>query len=281
MQHDDRNDDERNGANSDNSASGDGDGDGWDAFDWHAWGEEQSPDDGQGDETGEPRRSAEPGAGRWVSEGGVMRWERPGEVDEEEALDAASEASSQWAKDEIELPPGAPEPLRVRAARAWLLRQRATELDAMGYLLLERRRLHEARSGAEGAAGGGEARHEAPPEDPLPLALALAEHQAAIEEYERLLAELDEIGAHIGPARVLVEFYLRVTERLAELAAQPEAPAEFADALLAAQVEGEENVGSTARPQTPHSTAVWRGQAEAVLQVRRRVERVTAPEPED
>lgn len=201
-----------------------------------------------------------------------MRWERPGEVDEEEALDAASEASSPWAKDEIELPPGAPEVLRARAARAWLLRQRTLELDAMGVLLLERRRLHEARGEAEG---------EAPAEDPLPLALALAEHQAAIEEYERLLAEMDDIASHIGPARVLVEFYLHVMERLAELAAQPEAPAEFADALLAAQVEGEENVRAGATPPTPHSTAVWRGRAEAALQVRRRVERVTAPEPED
>ncbi|HKS71469.1 MAG TPA: hypothetical protein VJQ45_13680, partial [Ktedonobacterales bacterium] len=219
-------------------------------------------------------RAAEPVAGRWVSEGGVMRWERPGEVDEEEALDAASEASSPWAKDEIELPPGAPEALRGRAARAWLLRQRTLELDAMGVLLLERRRLHE-------AGGAGEAEVDAPPEDPLPLALALAEHQAAIEEYERLLAEMDEIASHIGPARVLVEFYLGVMERLAELAAQPEAPAEFADALLAAQVEGEENVRSGATPPTPHSAAVWRGRAEAVLQMRRRIERVTAPEPED
>lgn len=258
----------------DNGDSGtNGDSDGWDAFDGQTGGEDQSPGDGQGDEAGEPRRPGEPGAGRWVSAGGVMRWERPGEVDEAEVLDAASEASSPWAKDEIELPPGAPEALRVRAARAWLLRQRTLELDAMGYLLLERRRLHEAR--------GDEARREAPPDDPLPLALALAEHQAAIEEYERLLAEMDEIAAHIGPARVLVEFYLRLTERLADLAAQPEAPAEFADALLAAQVEGDENVRSGATPPTPHSTAVWRGQAEAALQVRRRVERVTAPEPED
>lgn len=250
-------------------------GDGWDAFDWQTWGEEQQADDsGQDAEAGEPGQPAEPGAGRWVSEGGVMRWERPGEIDEEEALDAASEASSPWAKDEIELPPGAPEVLRARAARAWLLRQRTLELDAMGVLLLERRRLHEAGS-------AGEAEGEAPAEDPLPLALALAEHQAAIEEYERLLAEMDEIASHSGPARVLVEFYLGVMERLAELAAQPEAPAEFADALLAAQVEGEENVQSGAAPPSPHSTAVWRGRAEAALQVRRRIERVTAPEPED
>ncbi|HEX6798138.1 MAG TPA: hypothetical protein VF116_10555 [Ktedonobacterales bacterium] len=252
--------------------AGDTTGDGRDAFDWQSWGEDQPRGDEQSAGAGEPARSTEPGAGHWVSEGGVMRWERPGEIDEAEALDAASEASSPWAKDAIELPPGAPEVLRARAARAWLLRQRTLELDAMGVLLLERRRLHEARGEAEG---------EAPPDDPLPLALALAEHQAAIEEYERLLAEMDEIASHIGPARVLVEFYLRVMERLAELATQPEAPPEFADALLAAQVEGEENVRSGATPPTPHSTAVWRGRAEAALQVRRRVERVTAPEPED
>ncbi len=279
MQHD-------NGTGDDNGDNTGGtSGDGWDAFDWLSWGEDSSPDVGQGGEPlegQEPPRQAEPAGGRWVSVGGVMRWERPGDVDEAEPLDAVSEAGSQWARDEIELPPGAPEPLRVRAVRAWLLRQRSVELDAIGLLLLERRRLHEARTGAEGTGGASEGRHEAPSdEEPLAVALAMTEHQSAIEEYERLLAELDEIAAHIGPARVLVEFHLRLTERLAELAAQPEAPAGFADALLAAQVEGEENVGAGAVPPTPHSTAVWRGQAEAALQARRRVERVTAPEPED
>lgn len=274
-----------------NDRSGGAGGDGWDAFDWLSWGDEPSPDDGRSGvsaEGHESRDQAEQVGGRWVSEGGVMRWERPGEVDEAEPLDAASEAGSQWARDEIELPPGAPEALRVRAARAWLLRQRGVELDAIGFLLLERRRLHEARTGAEGAGspggpgGAGDERGEASPdEEPLALALAMTEHQSAIEEYERLLAEMDEIAAHIGPSRVLVEFYLRLTERLAELAARPEAPAGFADALLAAQVEGEENVGSSAEPPTPHSIAIWRGQAEAALQARRRVERVTAPEPED
>lgn len=289
--------DDENGGHGGNGGSGAGSsgGDGWDAFDWLSWGEdeEQSAADGRGrdDESSAAEEHAEAESGRWVSEGGVMHWERPGEIDEAEPLDAVSEAGSQWASDEIELPPGAPEALRVRAARAWLLRQRTRELDAIGLLLLERRRLHEARTGAEaeGAAGAGPGagvgagaqRREEPPDEPLALALAMTEHQSAIEEYERLLADLDEIAAHIGPARVLVEFYLHLTERLAELAAQPEAPAGFADALLAAQVEGEEHVRAGAPPPTPHSTAVWRGQAEAALQARRRVERVTAPEPED
>lgn len=263
-------------------------GGGWDAFDWNTWGEATS-DGGAGGSgvsgeqsgahaRGEQPETTEPGErGRWVSEGGVMRWERPGEIDEEEPTDAASEAGSPWAADAVELPPGAPETLRVRAARAWMLRQRTLESEAVGYLLLERRKLQEARAGEAG--GPPERETEPPPDDPM--SLALAEHQAAIEEYERLLGELDEIAAHSGPARVLVEFYLRLTERLAELASAPEAPAEFADALLLAQVEDEEAAESGRPVPTPRSHAEWQGRAEAVTQTRRRVERVTAPEPED
>ncbi|HEU5437966.1 MAG TPA: hypothetical protein VFU88_01655 [Ktedonobacterales bacterium] len=262
-------------------------GGGWDAFDWNTWGE-AAPDDRAGDESANGERTRTPAGGeqpeaagergRWVSEGGVMRWERPGELDEEEPSDAASEANSPWATDAVELPPGAPEGMRVRAARAWMLRQRALESEAVGYLLLERRKLQETRAGE----GGGPPEREAePPSDDDPMSLALAEHQAAIEEYERLLGELDEIAAHSGPARVLVEFYLRLTERLAELAGAPEAPAEFADALLLAQVEDEEAAESGRPAPTPRSHAEWQGRAEAVTQTRRRVERVTAPEPED
>jgi len=259
--------------------------DGWDTFDWNAWGEggrsEQSAADGHGEHGTDPESPTEsPPAGErgtWVSEGGVLRWERPGEVDEEEATDTVSEASSPWAADEVELPPGAPESLRVRSARAWMLRQRGLEAEAVGYLLLERRRLQEARAGEE----GGPPEREMEPSADDPLGLGLAEHQAAIEEYERLLGELEEVAAHNGPPRVLVEFYLRLTERLAELASAPEAPAEFADALLLAQVEDEEAAEAGQPAPTPRSHAEWQGRATAATQVRRRVERVTSPEPED
>lgn len=258
-------------------------GSGWDAFDWNTWSEAAADGGASGEQPGTPARGEQPEAGeagergRWVSEGGVMRWERPGEIDEEEPTDAASEANSSWATDAVELPPGAPEGLRVRAARAWMLRQRTLESEAVGYLLLERRKLQETHAGE---AGGPPEREVEPPADD-PMSLALAEHQAAIEEYERLLGELDEIAAHNGPARVLVEFYLHLTERLAELASAPEAPAEFADALLLAQVEDEEAAESGRPVPTPRSHAEWQGRAEAVTQTRRRVERVTAPEPED
>jgi hypothetical protein len=260
--------------------------DGWDAFDWLSWGDEPSSTEGHGEEwegdedTSEPHPTAETrGNGRWVSEGGVLRWERPGEIDEEEALDAASEARSPWATDDLEMPPGAPQGLRARAVRAWLLRQRAAELDAIGTLLLRRRRLHEARAREDGVTSDRDSEEQIAADDPL--ILALTEHQAATEEYERLLTALDESAAHSGPARVLIEFYLHLTERLAELAAQPEAPAQFADALLLARAEEGEPASRAGAPPTPHSTAVWRGHAEAALQTRRRVERVTAPEPED
>ncbi|MFI5273871.1 MAG: hypothetical protein ACHQ4H_12630 [Ktedonobacterales bacterium] len=271
----------RNGSDGNN-------GDSWDAFDWMTWGEEPSAADGHGGEmAGRPARNESrtsgddderraPEGGAWVSEGGVLHWQRPGDVDEEEIIDAASEVNSRWATDDVDLPPGAPDTLRVRAARAWLLRQRANEGDALGYLLLERRKLAEARSSGDDAD---ETEAEPHPDDPL--ALALAEHQAAIEEYERLLAELDDIADHTGPSHVLVEFYLRLGERLAELASQPEAPAEFADVLLMTQVEDEESAPSDARAPSPRASAEWQGRADAALLVRRRVERVTAPEPED
>ena len=143
----------------------------------------------------------------------------------------------------------------------------------MGYLLLERRRLQAtSRSGESSHLDG---------ENEGPLDIALAEHQAAIQEYEHLVEALDEIGAHTGPAHLLVEFYLRINERLAELAADPAAPAEFAAAVLLAPVEDEEAAEPGAAPPTPRALAEWQGRAEAVLYTRKRVERLTAPEPED
>ena len=78
------------------------------------------------------------------------------------------------------------------------------------------------------------------------------------------------------------ELHLALTERLAELAMAPEAPAGFAARVLLAEVEDEEATaqGKAAAP-TPRSTAEWEGQAQAVLLARKRVEFVTAPEPED
>lgn len=263
-----------------------GPGDGWDAFDWNAWGEAPGADGRNGvsphDDAEAGAHEAPAGPGQWVSAGGVLRWEQPGDVDEEEATGARAEARSHWAGDDVELPPGAPDTARIRATRAWLLRQRAAESDAVGYLLLERRKLEAARTGATGEPNEREERQvEQQESGEGPLDLALIEHQAAIEAYDKVLAALDEVEAHNGPARVLVEFHLWLNERLAMLAAMPEAPAGFAERVLFAPIEDEEGADSSGPPTTPRSEAEWQGCAEAILQARRRVERVTAPEPED
>jgi len=271
------------------SGNGGGPRDNWDAFDWNAWGETSETPGANGRNGVSPRddaeageREAPAGPGQWVSQGGVLRWERPGDVDEAEATDARTEARSHWAEDEVELPPGAPDIARIRATRAWLLRQRAAESDAVGYLLLERRKLETARSGGTSEPSEREERQvERQETGEGPLDLALIEHQAAIEAYDKVLAALEEVEAHNGPARVLVEFHLWLNERLAMLAAMPEAPAGFAERVLFAPVEDEEGADSSGPPATPRSEAEWQGCAEAILQARRRVERVTAPEPED
>jgi hypothetical protein len=264
-------------------------GDGWDAFDWNAWGETSEAPGANGRNGVSPRDDAEEGEheapagpGQWVSQGGVLRWEQPGDVDEEEVTDARAEARSHWAGDEVELPPGVPDTARIRATRAWLLRQRTAESDAVGYLLLERRKLEAARTGGATEPGEREERQvEQQETGESPLDLALIEHQAAIEAYDKVLAALEEVEAHNGPQRVLVEFHLWLNERLAMLAAMPEAPAGFAERVLFAPVEDEEGADSSGPPATPRSEAEWQGCAEAILQARRRVERVTAPEPED
>ncbi len=92
---------------------------------------------------------------------------------------------------------------------------------------------------------------------------------------------LAELEAHSGPARVLVEYHLALTERLAELAAAPEAPADFAAGVLLVEVEDEEATGADGERPTPRSLAEWQGRARAVVQARRRVERVTLPEPDE
>ena len=255
--------------------------DDWDGFNWSTWGESPSgnhngaspkpsdfiepSDEYRASDDDRPDGESEPAApGTWVSLGGVMHWEG----DEPAQANPQTEAASQWADDSLDLPPGVPDAARVRAAHAWILRQRALESEAIGQLLLARRELQ----------SGGD---EQATETGSPLDLELAEHQAAVEEYERLVTALDDITAHNGPAHVMVEFYLTLTERLAELAAAPEAPADFAERLLLVPVEDEEAATGAKTLPTPQAEAQWRGRSEAVIQARRRVERVTSPEPED
>jgi hypothetical protein len=201
------------------------------------------------------------GGGRWVSRGGVLSWEEPQES-AGAAHDAHTEAESTWASDELELPPGAPMSARIRAVRAWLLRQRERSNEAIGMLLLEQRRIQP----PEGVYG---ARRRSPTEE-SPLELAMVEHQAEATEFERLLERLADLETHNGPQRLLVEFYLELTDRLAELANAPEAPADFAPHLRTTQ--------PSASPPSPRAFAEWEGSVEATQQTRRRVERMTQPE---
>jgi hypothetical protein len=202
--------------------------------------------------------------GRWVSRGGVLAWEEPAEGPE-----AGPEAESRWAADELELPAGAPSGARIRAVRAWLLAKRQAENEALGMLLLEQRRMRpadDAQWGPQGARRG--IREESP------LEIAMAGHQAAVDEYERLHEALGDLATHTGPERLLVEFYLVATDRLAALANAPEAPAGFAPELRTAPPVPHS-------PATPRAVAEWEGRARAVLLARRRVERMTAPETEE
>ena len=287
--------------------SRDNGGDSWESFDWESWGEAPSADgrsnsangakrselsrmsrdysderrsslsDDEEDEfTGEISEGRQ--EGRWVSQGGILTWEEPdGRTAAEAEAGLRAEADSRWAAEDVDLPPGTPDPIRIRAAHAWLARQRALETEAVGMLLLERRKLEQ---------GSGD--DEEPPRRQVidnqggsMLDLAVIEHQAAIETYDRLIEALDDIITHTGPARVLVEFYLWLTERLAIVAAMPEAPADFAERILLVPVEDEESATPDTTQPTPRSTAEWQGCADALLQTRRRVEWVSAPDSDD
>lgn len=212
---------------------------------------------------GEPGRAA---GGRWVSRGGVLIWEEPEEAAEPTTT---NEAESQWAADELELPPGAPAGARIRAVRAWLLARRQAEHEALGMLLLEQRRAQPPEEEESRFARRG-------PREESPLELAMAEHEAAADEYERLYDALADLETHNGPQRLLVEFYLTVTDRLAELANAPEAPPGFAPGL---RVAGQ--AGQVSQPASRRAASEWQGRASAVTQARRRIERVTAPEIEE
>ena len=227
--------------------------------------------DSAGDETGDEGRSGDeeaPTKGHWVTRGGVLFWEEPETYDESGALDLRAEAASEWAADDLVLPLGAPDTLRVRALRAWLARRRIEETDTLGILLLERRRLYPEAQEETTTRRRAQAERS-------PLDLEMLERQSASEEYERYLEQLAELEAHGALRRLLVEFYLALTERMAELANMPAAPADFAPELRIADekpVTGETSV---------EESAEWRGRSEAAMLTRRRVERVTAPEEDE
>ncbi|HEX5545899.1 MAG TPA: hypothetical protein VFX24_00725, partial [Ktedonobacterales bacterium] len=242
------------------------DGNGWDGFDWESLSDGTTRGD-QSDPDGASDEDEAASAGEWVSQGGVLHWEEPEGTPDDIASDLRREAQSPWASETLTLPLGAPDALRVRGVRAWLARQRMLENEAMGMLLLERRQqsAHEDDDTAQRRTQAAGETH--------PLDIALAEHQAALAEYESLLAALDEVGMHNGPGRVLVEYHFSLGDRIATLATAPEAPDDFAETQLFTTIERTQ----TPAPVTPLSRAEWDGRAGAVLQARRRVERMTAP----
>lgn len=268
--------------------------DDWNSFDWGQWG--ASPDAGNGhtpahDQQRDEAEHASDGflrpaladvdeeaetpsrAGHWQTHGGVLSW-MPGAADDEsEEPPLREEAQSPWAAEDFEIPLGAPATTRLRAVRAWLARRRLRESQLIGELLLERRRLA-GPSASDEDEGDASATPERPDD---PLTLALNEAQAAADEYETLLGLLEDTRAHIGPQAALVEFYLAITDRLATLATQPAAPEGFAESTLFMQVERQ----PAADALTPTAQSEWEGRAGATLATRKRVEQVTATEPED
>ncbi|HUY78757.1 MAG TPA: hypothetical protein VMV29_18435 [Ktedonobacterales bacterium] len=311
----------------------------WDAFDWSVWGVDDGAERDANDEqrrerndvdgadmggARRPPRGARPGmlrpalddlddaddapdaagdGGRWVTHGGVVQWEEPDYRDVTEFPNLRDEAASSWADDDVTLPLAAPERLRVRATRAWLARRRLGESDAQGALLLERRRLYGAPAddeqtdeGAQTLVNRRRARQERAEN---PLDLAIAEHQAAADEYEDLLFTLEDLRTHSGADRILIEFYLLVTDRLGALANQPTAPASYAELIGATDDDDELAIGrgdwaalAALRADTgvaanagyvvsARERREWVGRVRAALQTRRHVERVSAPEPEE
>lgn len=284
--------------------------DDWERFDYAHWGVTPDADESSADghaprpaeeqpehygdgflrpalaDVDEAAASGAGGAGHWVTQGGVLRWQADERNDDDDEEGAAAplreEASSPWAADEVDLPLGAPATARLRAVRAWLARRRLRETELIGALLLERRRLTSPAAAddaddADDADARQMAAREAPENPHDPLALALVEAQAAADEYETLLGLLEETRAHVGPQAALVEYYLTLTDRLATLAAQPAAPASFAETVLFAEIERQPATAAL----TPASHSEWEGRASAALAARKRVEQVTAAEPED
>src|SRR5690348_6318332 len=155
------------------------DGNSWDTFDWETVSDGLShssqSDSGSTSDTDEDDTAS---TGEWVSQGGVLHWEEPEGTPDDIASDLRREAQSPWASETLTLPLGAPDALRVRGVRAWLARQRMLENEAMGMLLLERRQqtAHEDDDASQ--------RRTQAANETDPLDIALAEHQAALAEYE-------------------------------------------------------------------------------------------------
>jgi hypothetical protein len=231
------------------------------------WGAGSNSDDDEGIEDGGASDEEGPTKGHWVTRGGVLFWEEPETYDESGALDLRAEAASEWAADDLNLPLGAPDSLRIRALRAWLARRRLEESDTLGILLLERRRRY------PDITEDVLPRRQAPAES-SPLDLEMLERQSASDEYERYLEQLTDLEAHGALRRLLVEFYLALSERVGELANMSAAPADFAPELRVAETPGAGEASQEER-------AEWRGRSEAARLTRRRVERVTAPEEEE
>jgi len=232
------------------------------------WRADADSTDEESANTGRSGNEGDATKGHWVTRGGVLFWEEPETYDESGALDLRAEAASEWAADDLNLPLGAPDSLRIRALRAWLARRRLEETDTLGILLLERRRLYPDVSGEASDRRGASAERS-------PLDLGMLERQSASEEYERYLEQLADLEAHGALRRLLVEFYLALTERIGELASAPAAPADFAPELRASDEKPSDREASA------EESAEWRGRAEAALLTRRRVERITAPEEEE
>lgn len=262
--------------------------DDWESFDFETWGVDDTTDGAAGNrdsaiaETDDQERlpESEPSEGGWTSHGGILRWVEPGDDDTEQGSDPQSEAKSRWASESIEIPPGAPDYLRVRSLRAWLLRQRQLETEAIGQLLLERRLEATNETIDDIVSPVTEA-------DDSPFELELASRQAAMEVYESLVESLGEMAAHSGPARVLVEFYLWLDERLALLATTAPSSLDVSSYGLqppfddAAEIASTSDIPMTRPPATHREVAEWKGRAQAALQARRRIEQVSQPEPED
>jgi hypothetical protein len=232
------------------------------------WNAGSSSADDEDAEVGRSGDEEAPTKGHWVTRGGVLFWEEPETYDESGALDLRAEAASEWSADDLNLPLGAPDTLRIRALRAWLARRRIEETDTLGILLLERRRLYPDTSDETAVRRQTQA-------ESSPLDLEMLERQSASEEYERYLEQLADLEAHGALRRLLVEFYLALTERMAELANNPAAPEDFAPELRVADEKPSSGAVS------PEESAEWRGRSEATMLTRRRIERVTAPEEDE
>jgi hypothetical protein len=184
----------------------------------------------------------------WVSAGGVLRWE-PGEAGD------ADQAHSPLASEQLEMPEGAPDAPRVAAVRAWLARKREAAGDEVGALLLRQRDERQ-----EDLPAGRRPRRGATPYSTVDL--ELAERQASIDEYALLAETLDDLVAHGGLARALVEFYLWLGGHLDEQVA--------ASRVLLAATQPDQL-----------AVAAWNGRAQAVVATRGRVERMMAPAADD